>query len=73
MIRIACTAINKRINAGKVNRAGTDFIGSPVDVTSDCLKAVIDKIGVGNVEQITADGVPVYEIEIRAVPVPVAT
>jgi hypothetical protein len=67
-IRIACTAINKRINAGRVNKAGTSFIGDPVDVTSDCLKAVIEKIGVGNVERITSDGVPLYEIEVRAIP-----
>jgi hypothetical protein len=63
-IRVACTAVNKRISAGRVNKAGDSFIGNTVDVTSDCLKAVIDKIGVGNTLPITVDGVVVYEITI---------
>lgn len=67
MIRIACTAIGKRINAGRINNAGTAFVGEPVDVTSDCLKAVIDKIGVGNTERLTINGVPTYEITVRAI------
>lgn len=65
--RIACTAIIKRIQMGRVNKAGTAFVGNPVDVTSDCLKAVIDKIGAGNTEIITSDGVPVFEIEVRRI------
>jgi hypothetical protein len=66
-IRIACTAIGKRINAGRVNKAGDSFIGNPIDVTSDCLKAVIEKVGVGKIEVIEVDGVPTFEIEVRAV------
>lgn len=65
--RIACTAISKRIQMGRINKAGTAFVGNPVDVTSDCLKAVIDKIGAGNTETITSDGVPVFEIEVRRI------
>lgn len=41
-LRVACTAISKTIQAGRVNKAGDSFIGDPVDVTGDCLRAVID-------------------------------
>ena len=64
-IRIACTAIRNRIMAGKPSADGHNFIGTPIDVTSDCLKAVIDKIGVGKSETITINGVPTYSIEVR--------
>jgi hypothetical protein len=66
-IRIACTALGNRIKAGRPNKAGTAFIGEPQDVTSDCLKAVIEKVGVGFVETISVDDVPTYEIEVRRV------
>lgn len=41
--RIACTALTGRIMMGRVNAAGTQFVGTKSDVTSDVLKAVIDK------------------------------
>ena len=66
MITIATSALGKRIYAGRLNKAKTAFI-SKEDVTSDVLKAVIDKIGVGNIESISVDGVVKYEIEIREV------
>jgi len=66
-LRIACTAINRRIMAGRIGKNGLDFIGSPIDVTSDVMKSVIDKIGIGKTEIITVDGIPSYEIEIRAI------
>jgi hypothetical protein len=65
MNRIACTAIDKRIMLGRVSKNGLDFVGNPVDVTSDCLKAVIDKIGIDNTEKITIDGVVKYEITVK--------
>lgn len=65
MIRIACTAIAKRIMAGRVSKSGLDFIGEPKDVTSDCLKAVIDFIGIGETKSIHVEGVPTYEISIK--------
>ena len=66
-MHIACTAISKRIQIGRVNKAGNSFIGEPKDVTSDCLKAVIAMIGAGNVTTMTVDGVPAYEIEVRLI------
>lgn len=41
--RIACTAITGRIVQGRVNAAGNAFTGAKKDITSDVLKAVIDK------------------------------
>lgn len=44
MNRIACTGIGGRIMAGRVSKDGMAFTGTPKDVTSDVLKAVIDKL-----------------------------
>jgi len=63
-ITVACAALSKRIYAGRLNKARTAFT-SKQDVTSDVLKSIIDKVGVGNVETVTVDGKPKYEIEIR--------
>lgn len=66
-IRIACTALAKRINAGKVNKAGNAFTGNPQDVTSDCLKAIIDFVEPGNVVTVNENGAPTYQIEVRKI------
>jgi len=63
--RIACTAIGKRIMLGKVAKNGTDFIGTPVDVTSDVIAAIIDKFGTTQTHVIQANGVTKYEITIK--------
>lgn len=41
--RICCTALTGRIMMGRTNSAGNAFVGQKLDVTSDVLKAVIDK------------------------------
>lgn len=64
-ITIACTAISKRIQAGRINKEGTAFTGVPVDVTSQCLKAVIEFVGPGRTDIVFVDGVPAFEIEVR--------
>jgi len=64
-LRVACTAISKTIQAGRINKAGDSFIGAPVDVTGDCLKAVIDKVGVGNEVTVNENGVPAYTIAVK--------
>jgi hypothetical protein len=66
MIRIACTAVCKRIRAGRVNKAGNSFIGDPVDVTGDFLKAVVDYFDDGKPHKITVNGVEAYEVTVRA-------
>lgn len=66
-LRIACTAIAKRIQLGRVNKTGDSFIGDPVDVTSDCLVAVMDFIGRGETKVVTENGQPAYEITVRDV------
>lgn len=68
-MRIACTAFGT-IKAGRPSKDGLSFVGNPVDVTSDCLKAVIEKVGVGKTMPVSVDGVPMYEIEVRLVPKP---
>lgn len=41
--RIATSPLTGRIYSGRVNKAGTAFVGEKVDVTSDVLKAVVEK------------------------------
>jgi hypothetical protein len=67
MIRIACTAVCKRIRAGRVNKAGDSFIGNPTDVTSDFFKAVVDFFGTDGPQKVFVNGVPRYEVEVRAI------
>jgi hypothetical protein len=64
-IRIACTALTKRIKAGRVTKDGMDFSGEPSDVTSDCIKAIIEYVGTDRCHVVTVDGKPAYEIEVR--------
>lgn len=40
---IATSPLTGRIHAGRVNNAGTAFVGQKRDVTSDVLRAVIEK------------------------------
>lgn len=41
--RIAVSPLTGRIHMGRVNKAGNAFVGEKRDVTSDVLRAVIDK------------------------------
>lgn len=41
--RIASAALTGRIYMGRINKAGDAFAGQKTDVTSDVLKAIIDK------------------------------
>ena len=66
-LRIACTALTKRIFAGRVNKAGNSFLDGKVDVTSDCLKAVIEHVEPGHTVTVHVDGVPKYEITVKAI------
>lgn len=66
-LRIACAALSKRIYIGKISKEGLNFTGTPADVTSDCIKAIIDKIGIGNTEVVTCNGKPAFEISIHAI------
>lgn len=42
-LRIACSPLTGTINAGRVSKDGTHFVGSKADVTSDVLRALIEK------------------------------
>jgi len=66
-ITVACAALSGRIYAGRINKAGNSFLDGKQDVTSDVLKAVIDKIKPGFIEIVTVDGTPKYEIEVREI------
>lgn len=66
-ITIACAALSGRIYAGKLNKSRTAFLDGKQDVTSDVLKAVIDKVGFGQPHVVTANGIPEYEITVKKI------
>lgn len=63
-IRVATAVISNRIFAGRLNKAGDAFKGERFDVTSDVMKAVIDKIGVGFEANVEVGGEPKYVIRV---------
>lgn len=66
--RIACTAMTGRILMGRVSKDGLDFCGNPKDVTSDVLKAIIEKLEFhGGEMKITKAGVVVAKIKLAKV------
>jgi hypothetical protein len=65
-LRVQVSPLTNLIYVGRINKAGDAWSGEKTDVTSDVLGAVIQKIGVGNVITVNANGVPAYEIEVRA-------
>jgi len=67
MIRVACTALLKRIVAGSPNKDGTALVGGGDDVTGDCLKATAELIGAGNSITLKIKGVDAYVIAVKAV------
>jgi hypothetical protein len=67
MMRIATAALSGRIYLGRSSKDGTHFVGNKTDVTSDVLKAIIDKVGPGNIVTVEVDGKPAFEIEVRQV------
>lgn len=66
-IRVATAALSERIFAGRVTKDGRGFKEPRYDVTSDVLKAVKDKIGIGNEVTVECNGVPEYRIAILPV------
>lgn len=67
MKRIACSAVTGTIFLGVPSKDGTHFIGKKDDVTSNCLKAVIEHVGDGQIATIHVAGTPTWTIEVRRV------
>jgi len=63
-IRVATAILSERIFAGRPTKDGRGFKEPRYDVTSDVLRAVKDKIGVGNEVTVECDGIPQYRIAI---------
>lgn len=68
-MRIACTGLTGRIMAGVPDKEARAFVGVVKDVTSDCLKAVVDHVlrEDTNCLVVTANGKPAYEIVVRRI------
>ena len=63
-IRVATAALSGQIFAGRPTKDGMGFKEPRYDVTSDVLKAVVDKIGIGFQTDIVSDGEVVCTIKI---------
>lgn len=63
-IRVATAALSGRIYAGRPTKDGFGFKEPRFDVTSDVLKAVRDKIGVGNQVNVECDGEVMFRIAV---------
>jgi hypothetical protein len=68
--RIACKR-SGQIVLGVSSIDGLRITREIRDVTSECLKAVIDKIGEGNIATVSVDGAPHYEVSVRRIEEPV--
>jgi len=67
--RIATAALSGRIFLGVPDKDGRSFIGVTKDVTSDCLKAVVDKVMREDTSMlvVTENGAPAYEITVKKI------
>jgi len=67
--RIATAALTGRIFLGVPDPAGNRFVGVTKDVTSDCLKAVVDKVVLEDTSMlvVTENGAPAYEITVKKI------
>lgn len=62
---IACSPLTGRIFSGRVDSAGGAFVGTKKDVTSDVLRAIVEKAQYhGGDFIVEADGVPKYRIYV---------
>ena len=56
-----------KIIAGSLSKDGKKFLSDRQDVTSDCLKAIIEYVGVGKAIEINVNGKPKYEIQVKEI------
>lgn len=67
-LRVFCSALGSRIMVGTVCKDGITMKDGAVDVTSDALKAIIEKVQADSKTGeilVTKDGVPQYEISVK--------
>lgn len=65
-LRVACASLSQRIYAGYATKDGTRLKEPRHDVTSDVLRAVVDKIGIGHQVDIVSGDEVVCTIKIIA-------
>lgn len=66
-LRVAHSPLTGTIYCGHVLKDGRTWAANKTDVTSDVLGAVIEKIGAGETIVVRANGVPKYEISVKAI------
>lgn len=66
-ITVACAALTGTIYAGRINKAGNAFLDGKQDVTSDVLKAIIEKVKPGHAVFVNVDGEPKFKLEVTEV------
>jgi hypothetical protein len=68
-LRLAVSALARRVYVGRVNKSGDAFLDGKQDVTSDFFKAVIDYFEEGK-EIVASDGA---KWKVSCVPIPSST
>lgn len=63
-IRVATAVLSERIYAGRPTKDGRGLKEPRYDVTSDVLKAIRDKVGIGNEISVECDGVAEFRIAV---------
>ncbi len=67
-LRVACAAVSGKLYAGRISRDGSTFVGTPIDVTSDVLAALLDYCPIGQQRVIRANGKAVYTLQVLPPP-----
>jgi len=65
-IRLGVSPMSETVYAGKISPDGSRFIGEKKDVTSDFIKAIIDKFG-NSTAVIGAKGFKQYRITVEEI------
>jgi hypothetical protein len=63
-IRVATAVLSERIFAGRLTKDGRGFKEPRHDVTSDVLRAIFDKVGLGNEITVEFNGTPAFRIAV---------
>jgi len=65
-LRLAVAALTQNVYVGRVNKAGTLFLDGKQDITSDFLKAVIDRFS-GGADTIRSSDGEIYKVTVELV------
>lgn len=66
-LRVGCSPLTGNIYCGRISKDGQTWSGEKHDVTSDCIAAIIHKIGVNQCITVSENGNEKYEITVKEI------